>query len=328
MNFRVDPAHMADARISADIPADFNIRRIDPASVRYVEGRFGRFASQVELASCGTIAFLKFQFKQSTIVHPEVWDPMVAFYGMLKGNVLCKLDGHGNVLLEQKEFGPYYIPPDGKNDAFFKAGDFEGFYIAPTGEFLSNFINQHPHFEHLNQLRAERAMDGLVFPRFKLKKQDLHDIERLRCCKLTGAARDVFQEAIFTKLMGRYLQYLERAMLQLLHREEQERKVQLVARHIRKFYYQHTEGMDTWVAVANMTAGTLVTIFKDLYDGITPSQFLEEIRMKDATRLLIETNKKVHVVANEIGYNSARYFSEVFCKKFGASPKDFRKKNN
>lgn len=52
---------------------------------------------------------------------------------------------------------------------------------------------------------------------------------------------------------------------------------------------------------------------------------LNEIRVKNAQALLVETNKNVTEIAYEVGYNNLFYFNQVFRKLTGKSPSDFRK---
>ena len=52
--------------------------------------------------------------------------------------------------------------------------------------------------------------------------------------------------------------------------------------------------------------------------------FLTECRMERAARLLIETDEKNYVIANQVGYTDPNYFSYVFKRKFGMSPSKYR----
>lgn len=69
--------------------------------------------------------------------------------------------------------------------------------------------------------------------------------------------------------------------------------------------------------------GYLAKKFKEKLD-ITVMQYLENCRMKSAERLLVSTDMNVTEIARSIGYNDANYFTRVFKKKYGMSPRDFR----
>ena len=53
-------------------------------------------------------------------------------------------------------------------------------------------------------------------------------------------------------------------------------------------------------------------------------EYIIEFRMKKAEELLKTTDSKIRDVAFQIGYKDELYFSKVFKKRFGVSPKTFR----
>lgn len=58
--------------------------------------------------------------------------------------------------------------------------------------------------------------------------------------------------------------------------------------------------------------------------GITPIQYLRNIRMEKARVLLSESNKTIADVAYSVGFNDAKYFSKQFAQTFGVLPSQFR----
>lgn len=67
----------------------------------------------------------------------------------------------------------------------------------------------------------------------------------------------------------------------------------------------------------------LATLFKRQL-GRTIIDFLTEMRIEEAKRLLAETDRKVAEIAYQVGYHSPYYFSRAFRKVVGRSPKAFR----
>jgi two-component system response regulator YesN len=51
---------------------------------------------------------------------------------------------------------------------------------------------------------------------------------------------------------------------------------------------------------------------------------LTEIRMRKAKELLRSTTLRSFEIADQIGYNDPHYFSYVFRKQTGLSPKEYR----
>jgi len=55
-------------------------------------------------------------------------------------------------------------------------------------------------------------------------------------------------------------------------------------------------------------------------------EYLIDVRINEAKRLLSETNMKVYEVAQNIGYNDVAYFDKLFKKEVGISPNKYRSK--
>ena len=58
--------------------------------------------------------------------------------------------------------------------------------------------------------------------------------------------------------------------------------------------------------------------------GISFVEYLMEIRMNHAKKLLRDTNKKMAEIGVEIGYSDANYFYSIFKKMEGCTPKKYR----
>ena len=62
-------------------------------------------------------------------------------------------------------------------------------------------------------------------------------------------------------------------------------------------------------------------------EGLTFTQYLQNIRLGESKKLLISTNRKIIDVAMDCGFNNISYFNELFLKNEKCSPKNFRKKH-
>ncbi|WP_238392313.1 helix-turn-helix domain-containing protein [Paenibacillus antri] len=58
--------------------------------------------------------------------------------------------------------------------------------------------------------------------------------------------------------------------------------------------------------------------------GTTFSEYVVDLRMEAARRLLRETTLKVYEIAEKVGYTDVQHFGQTFKKKCGHSPKEFR----
>ena len=76
--------------------------------------------------------------------------------------------------------------------------------------------------------------------------------------------------------------------------------------------------------VVNLSPSHFSTIFSQSL-GQTFIDYLTECRLKHAKELLVQTNDKLSAIAMDIGYNDPNYFSYLFKKREGLTPKEFRR---
>lgn len=57
---------------------------------------------------------------------------------------------------------------------------------------------------------------------------------------------------------------------------------------------------------------------------VTFSHYLTDLRMEEAKRLLRETHLKIYEIAERVGYTDLQHFGQVFKKRSGTTPKEYR----
>ncbi|MBO8415778.1 MAG: AraC family transcriptional regulator [Proteobacteria bacterium] len=72
-------------------------------------------------------------------------------------------------------------------------------------------------------------------------------------------------------------------------------------------------------ALVNMAPSTFFRHFKDLV-GVTPMQYLKQIRLHNARTMLLHDEDSVSAVAYKVGYESPSQFSRDYKRLFGLSP--------
>ena len=95
--------------------------------------------------------------------------------------------------------------------------------------------------------------------------------------------------------------------------------------YVRKNYMQNI-CLKELANVTHLSISALERRFKKFL-GKTPKQFINEVRLENARRLLIETNLGSATIANDTGYTDHSYFSRQFQKLFKQSPSDFRQEH-
>ncbi|MDN3015603.1 response regulator [Paenibacillus sp. BSR1-1] len=68
--------------------------------------------------------------------------------------------------------------------------------------------------------------------------------------------------------------------------------------------------------------------FGQIFKSITSEsfiQFLTRVRMERACQLLKKPNLKYYEISQQVGYNDPKYFTKMFQKQYGLTPKEYRK---
>ena len=58
--------------------------------------------------------------------------------------------------------------------------------------------------------------------------------------------------------------------------------------------------------------------------GITPTDFIRNVRLKRAAQLLANTQLPINEIADRVGFITARNFSTQFKKMYGVTPSEYR----
>ena len=103
-----------------------------------------------------------------------------------------------------------------------------------------------------------------------------------------------------------------------LDRQFIDRAVNIIESHISETEFN----INDFNQAMNMSNSTLYRKIKGL-TGMSPKEFIRNIRFKYACRLLLEKSSSVAEVAYMVGFSDAKYFSICFKKEFGMTPSKY-----
>jgi transcriptional regulator GlxA family with amidase domain len=87
----------------------------------------------------------------------------------------------------------------------------------------------------------------------------------------------------------------------------------------------HTEvSLDAIARVACLEKHYFLREFKK-YFNITPWKLLQDMRLKEANKLLATSDKKIHDICVEVGYKDSGSFGRLFKSRFGVTPGEARR---
>ena len=75
--------------------------------------------------------------------------------------------------------------------------------------------------------------------------------------------------------------------------------------------------------IAEMSERLFRDVIKE-YTQKSPKKYIEDIRLNAAKELIVNTNMQIKTIALSLGFSNQYYFSRVFSKAFGLSPRNFR----
>lgn len=228
----------------------------------------------------------------------------------------------------------------GNHISFFKDGDL--IFLGPNlPHFGFTQDQQEDHYEIVAQMRED-----FLGPDF-MERTEMRDIKRLLERARTGLSfhgktkmdvgrklLKIYKAQPFQRLIG----FLEVLQLMALSDEveslqvnglshnvqiEDESRVQNVYALVQG-NFQRNIPLEEVADVANMTVPAFCRFFKKATDK-TFTQFVNEIRITNATKLLSETDMLITEVAHESGFNNLSHFNKSFLKVTGQRPTDYRR---
>lgn len=104
-----------------------------------------------------------------------------------------------------------------------------------------------------------------------------------------------------------------------LHQEEME--------HARRYFHEHyNEDIDIeqYAKSVHMSLCWFTRVFKAIAD-CAPTRYITNIRIKTAAQLLASSDDPINEIAKIVGYTDPFYFSRVFKRFMGVTPREHRK---
>jgi len=87
--------------------------------------------------------------------------------------------------------------------------------------------------------------------------------------------------------------------------------------------YAENLTLEDLAAATYLNRTYLAGLFKQS-TGMTIGQFIQEVRMKQASLLLETTRNRIHEIAETVGYHDLSHFSKTFKQHFGVTPQAYR----
>jgi len=186
-------------------------------------------------------------------------------------------------------------------------------YLDDTLQYLNGYYNSHPEEEHEWAIR---------FSQYHFANDtDISDLinKMIRICSSQDVAKDIYADLNLKELLIRLIQsqHLQELSLDRLEKSNATRQ-----HFVLDYIQQHlTEkiNVDTLSSKAYLGRNTFFRWFKEQF-GITPLEYINRERVKQAKQLLSNSNDSVGSIAMQCGFSDVNYFVRLFKKMEGITP--------
>jgi len=137
----------------------------------------------------------------------------------------------------------------------------------------------------------------------------------LHVMKSFGSTSDLQKNALFLSILCALTQKTETASIP--------DSVWPAVRYLQKFYNKNPS-TEILADICNLSRSHFLYLFKE-FVGTTPHQYLLSIRIEQAKRLLSDSTFSVSDISSMVGFEDSFYFSRIFKKITGVTPREYRK---
>ena len=227
--------------------------------------------------------------------------PLIRFYGSFPARALMDIEKYKVTnVTSVKELFPYHVLSDNLNtpDTFFTQLD-----------------------TYLTLLFDARDADSI----FMLYHNLLLQMEELTGHMLSFPVKNYFnsQKEFLDFFVSCYKQVREYLQQKQFNRYSS--AISAAIDYMKKNYSDNSLTIDQISAAVYLSSSRLSVLFKQ-ETGQTVNDYLTDLRIAQAIRLLENSNYKIYEIAEKTGYKSSQYFSQIFSQRTGRRPLSFRQK--
>lgn len=231
-----------------------------------------------------------------------------------------------------KEVTNSYMPPGGSGII----GDIDSSKVDPelikdflrrgsrdeVGEFVDSWL-----YSLQEALKSRLFQNYLVFHVHFVSMSYVESIgyDKNRLLELLGEER-IQEVHLSLEELSPYIRSIFEKTMELRDQESDNRSQKVLKKaleYIEENYTQETLSLNTVAGEVNVSANYFSAIFSQAME-VTFVEYVTQKRMERAKKLLRQTEKHSGDIALEVGYKDPHYFSFVFKKTQGCSPREYR----
>ena len=185
--------------------------------------------------------------------------------------------------------------------------------------FFKDFINKNQ-FDSIRRM-LEKAQCGISFPMQAIMKV-YNWLDKLASEEQGFYAVMNFLRILYELSLYDNVEVLSSSSFAKIDNFSDSRRVQKIQKYIAD-HYQEDIRLADMAEMGGMNPGAFSRFFH-LRTGKTLSDYIIDIRLGFATRLLVDSSQTIAEICYDCGFNNLSNFNRMFRKKKGCSPKEFR----
>ena len=131
-----------------------------------------------------------------------------------------------------------------------------------------------------------------------------------------------FYKAICSSYLKIFFSYIGDALCNYKEKNVANERLSEVCKEILTTYDQNLP-IEYYADIYGCSVNQFAIIFKENF-GCTPRVYITQQRLNTAENLLLNSNLSIKKIAESIGYEDPLYFSRIFKKRYGYSPREFK----
>lgn len=299
----------------------------DSTKKKHVSGNFGDFSINESFYSDICLSNCEYSIKNDVKLYSKLQGELFCFSFMNKGDAYFKCGNEYNCFLPQNTCNMFYIAGEINSSLHLKKGiNNDALDVIISKNYLVKLANRYP--DLLEQIISESDKNKI----FKVFNESVFMNPQIQMCTqsirntdLLGNTASIYAEA---KLLEVFALLLKKEKKQLRHEipKTVKNKIQ-EAKYILESRYLSPPCIHELALEIGISDTALKTYFKKMYNK-TIFGYLFDFRMEKAFSMLNQ-NQDLNIaeIAEKTGYEHQSHFCTAFKRKFGTSPKEFRRRH-
>lgn len=244
-------------------------------------------------------------------------------------------EGHGiyetDFSVSEISAGDVLVLPAGGIHRFHNEVGIEQFNILFQFEKLpvpSREISCHPGFSVLFRINPQYCIKNRYYPHFKLCREDLLRVKNI----LSDAyqAQKMHKSGFVLSVYGAFLQVIP-ILLENYAKSNSDTNTPVIPARLSEALdylqnnFRNPISINELARRHGMNVSGFIRHFKEA-TGRSPLSYLLNLRLEEARQLLQEDTLSITEIAFQVGFEDSNYFSRIFRRKNGLSPREFRRR--